>query len=91
MIIELLLDALYSVFNLLTSALSIPSLPIEELSVYTDTFYYAICDGYYLLGNYVEIDILVTFLGIIIAVDLGLAIYHFVMWILRKIPMASIS
>ena len=90
MIIEMLLDALYGVFKLLTTPINIPSLPDNVQSFLNQAFEY-ISAGVGILANYTDFGYLVTLLGIIIGIDVGIALYHFVMWVIRKIPMAGMS
>lgn len=90
MIIELFLEVLYNIFNLLTSAINIPQLPSGISNFLNQAFEY-IGAGVGILANYCNITYLISLLGIIIGIDIGIAVYHFVMWVIRKIPVASIS
>lgn len=90
MIIKLFLDAIYAVFKVLTSAINIPSLPHEVQSFLTQALEY-ITTGIGILANYTDIGYLMILLGIIVSIDIGIGIYHLVMWVIRKIPMANIS
>ena len=90
MIIELLLDALYNIFSLLTSPINIPPLPDGVHSILSQAFEY-ISAGVGILANYTDFGYLLILFGVIVAIDVGVAVYHFVMWILRKIPMISVS
>lgn len=90
MIIELLLDMLYGIFSLLTTPINIPQLP-ETVHTYLTQFFDYLEMGAGILANYSHFSYLMTLFGIIIAVDIGIKLYHFVMWILRKIPMLGIS
>lgn len=44
-----------------------------------------------ILANYTPLGYFMILFGVILAIDAGLVIYHFVMWIIRKIPMVGIS
>lgn len=90
MIIELLLDVLYNVFKLLTTPINIPPMPEEALD-YINQFFDYLTMGAGILANYTPFGYLMILLGVIIAVDIGILLYHFVMWIIRKIPMAGMS
>lgn len=90
MIISLLLDALYNVFNLLTSAIDIPNFPIEA-EEYFDAFISYLQAGAGIVANYTPLPYLLLLFGIILAVDIGIKIYHFVMWVLKKIPFLGMS
>lgn len=90
MIISALMKLIYTVISLLTSFISIPSLP-DGVSAAMDTALEYIGLGLGILSNYTHLDYLLVLFGIIIAIDLGLAIYHLVMFILKKIPFLGIE
>lgn len=90
MIIEMLLDMLYGLFSLLTSPINIPSMPPETES-YISQFFSYLTAGAGILSNFTPFGYLMILFGIILAVDIGIKLYHFVMWILKKIPMISVS
>ena len=90
MIIKLLLDALYGVFKILTIPINIPALP-QAAKDYISQFFEYLSAGAGILANYTPFSYLMVLLGVIIAVDVGIMLYHFVMWIIRKIPMAGMS
>lgn len=90
MIIELLLDMLYNIFNLLTTLINIPSLP-DEVNTYLADFTGYIQGGYTILSAYAPMDYLMTLFFLILAVDAGIKIYQFVMWVLKKIPVLGIQ
>lgn len=90
MIVMGLMDLVYNLFALLTAAINIPSLP-ESISTVMDMVLGALSTGLGLLACYCHLDYLLVLWGILIAVDAGLLIYKFVMWILRKIPMLGLS
>lgn len=90
MIIETLMNILYKVFSALTSFINIPSLPVE-ISGYMDTALGYIGTGVQILATFTHLQYLLVLFGIILAVDVGIGIYHFVMWILKKIPMLGVS
>lgn len=90
MIIKLFLDALYNVFKVLTTPINIPMLD-SDVSAFIDESLNYINAGVGILANYTDIGYLLILFGAIISIDVGIALYHFVMWIIRKIPMANIS
>ena len=90
MIIEALMNVIYMLFELLTSPISIPSLPVGVQDVITGALDF-ISVGVAFLANYCDIGYLVTLFGVILAVDAGMLIYKFVMWVLKKIPMIGIQ
>ena len=90
MIIELLLDAVYNIFSFMTSPISIPSLPTEVHNYITSFFEYLEM-GAGILANYTPFSYLMVLFGCIIAIDVGIKVYHFIMWVIKKIPMLGMS
>lgn len=90
MIIEMLLDLLYGIFNLLTTPINIPDLPPQAMS-YIDSMFNYITAGAGILANYTPLSYLLVLFGVILAIEIGLKLYHFVMWIVKKIPMLNVS
>ena len=91
MIIEALLNAIFSVFNAAFSVINIPSMPDGMsdtiVSFFSDTLGYA--------GSLVSLFIpwsqVKIFFPILIVILSSEEIYKLVMWVLRKIPMLGIS
>lgn len=90
MIIEMLLSALYNIFKVLTLPINIPDFP-PEATTYIEQFFSYLEMGAGILANYTPFAYLMVLFGVLIAVDIGIMLYHFVMWIIRKIPMAGMS
>lgn len=89
MIIEMLLDLVYSLLSLLL-VFEIPGLP-DGVQGYIDTAFEYITAGAGIVANYTPLEYLLTLLGILLLVDGALVLYHFVMWIIKKIPMLGIE
>ncbi len=90
MIVEALMNLLLNVFSLLTSPINIPKMP-DEVATYLSSFLEYLETGLQILAVYTPLEYLLVLFGIIIAIDVGLAVYHFVMWVLKKIPMLGIK
>lgn len=90
MIINALLDVVYTLMSLLTAPISIPGMP-EEVQVFVYKALEYIAMGIKLLANYTDLNYLFMLFGVIVAIDAGLLIYKFAMWIIKKIPMLGIS
>lgn len=90
MIIEMFLDVIYTVFEFLTRIIDIPDIP-EQAQEYINwiTAYFAI--GAKIVAAYTPYEYLLILFGVVMAVDVGVMIYHLVMWILQKIPFASVQ
>lgn len=89
MIIEGLLTIIKNLLNTLL-VFDIPNLS-PEVHGYIDTMFSYLVAGAGILANYTPLAYLVTLFFIVIAVDVAVSLYHFVMWILRKIPFTGIS
>lgn len=90
MIIEAILTVIYNVFRLLTAPINIPSMPSGVQSVMAD-FLEWVQVGLQIVATYTHEGYLLTLFGIVVAVDVGIMLYKFVMWVLKKIPMLGIS
>lgn len=89
MIIEALLSAIYNIMDFMLF-FNIPKLP-EQVEPYIDTMFDYLVAGAGILANYTPLDYLLILFSVLLAVDAAILIYHFVMWILKKIPMLSMS
>lgn len=89
MIIEMLLNVLYTILNSLL-ILNIPQLP-ENVQGYLNTLFDYLVTGASILANYTPLSYLLVLFGVLLAVDTGIMLYHFVMWVLKKIPVLGIS
>lgn len=90
MIVNALIDLLYGLIDWITSGLNIPALPPEVVQVANQVTEYLVV-GLKLIANYTHLDYLLVLFGIVVAVDAGLLVYKFIMWVIRKIPMLGIS
>lgn len=90
MIIEYILDGLVGLFSLLTSPINIPTLPDSVVSVLDGALSW-IDTGIGIVHAYTNFNYLITLFGIVIGIDIAITLYHFIMWILKKIPMLGIE
>lgn len=90
MIIESVLDVVFTVFNFLTSPINIPEFP-EGVFYYMNQFLEYLSVGVSFVATYTHYPFLVTLLGIIIAIDIAISLYKLVMFVLKKIPFLNIS
>ncbi len=91
MIIETIMNALISLFTTLLSFVHIPQIPADILSSVNDTIDLIIDRSSEMIDLVIPYNISVVLLGIVIAIELGVHIYHFIMWVLKKIPMVGIE
>lgn len=88
MIIKGLLELIIGLINLIP--FSIPSLP-EDFTNFMEQFKDIIQGGVNFVSTLLPYDYLVVLLEIFIGIELALCVYKFVMWVIRKIPMANIK
>lgn len=69
---------------------NIPSLPDGVMEMF-DFAMSAVYTGMGILNNYVDIAYIFSLFGVIVVIEGAHVTYKFVMWVLRKIPMAGIS
>lgn len=91
MIIESLLNAIFSVFQTLFSGINIPGMPDgmseQVVSFFNNTLNYAGS----LISLFIPWSQVKIFFPILIVILSSEEIYKLVMWVLRKIPMLGIS
>lgn len=90
MIIEKLLDVVYSIFSTLLSAITFPTLP-DEVYTYLDNAMSYIQGGVGIIANFVPIDYLLILFFFVLNMELAFLAYRLIMWIIRKVPFISIS
>lgn len=90
MIINAIMGLLFVVVSILTTPINIPNIPDNVVTV-VDGYIYYLSQGFSILSCYLDLGYLFTLFSLILLVDVGLLLYKFVMWILRKIPMLGIS
>lgn len=90
MIIQAILTVIYNVFKVLTAPIDIPSMPENVQSVMSE-FLEWVQVGLQIVATYTHENYLLVLFGIVVAVDVGIMLYRFVMWVLKKIPMLGIS
>lgn len=91
MIIEGLLNMIISLFTTLLGWVNIPQIPSDLLTSVNDTIDLMITRAAELIDLALPYNVVVVLLGIVIAIELGVELYHFIMWVLKKIPMLSIN
>lgn len=90
MIFENIMNSIFNLFSSLISGINIPSLPPDVDGFMSDCLEY-MQNGIYILNNYMNLEYILVLFGIILVIDVAIHVYHFVMWILKKIPMLGIS
>lgn len=91
MIIESICDLFIKFFTRLLKFINIPQIPEDVLAQVNSTIDTIIERGSELLDLFIPFNIAKVLLLIVLAIEAGVEIYHFVMWVIRKIPMAGIS
>lgn len=88
MIVEAILNIIYSLFDSLTSAINLPDLPDEVGQIMLKVGEYTSV-GIAILANYVNMPYLLSLLGIVVSVEIGIHVYDYIMWLIRKLPISS--
>lgn len=91
MIIEALLNMIIGLFEKLLSFINIPQIPADVVNQVDTTLTDFITRASELIDLFLPYSIAKTLIIIVIAIELGVEVYHFVMWIIKKIPMLGIS
>lgn len=89
MIVAGLMNVLLSVLDLLL-VFKLPSLP-DGVMDFLALGMEAIGTGFAILNNYVDIGYIFALFGSIVLMEGAYFTYKFVMWVVRKIPMAGVS
>lgn len=90
MIIEALLNLVIRLFMALLSFVNIPEIPQETISNVQNTLNTIIEKGSALIDLLIPYNVAKGLLLIVIGIEVAIPIYHFAMWLLKKIPMLSI-
>lgn len=90
MIIETIFNFFLSLFVKLTSGIDLPDFP-EDVQQYVEQAFTLMQDGIYILNNIMDMKYFLSLVFIMVGIDVGIRVYHFVMWLLKKIPALSIS
>ena len=91
MIIETLLNVIISLFSTLLSFVNIPKIPDETINSVHNTLNSIIEKCAPLIDLVIPYNVAKGLLLIVIAIEIAIPVYHFVMWILKKIPMLGIE
>lgn len=90
MIIEGLLSLLLAVFRVLTLPISIPFMP-DTVKTFLATALDYMTSGAVFIAQFFDMEYLLTLFSLVIIVEVGIALYHGVMWLIKKIPMLDIK
>ncbi len=90
MLVESLLDLMFDVFCFFFGDVSVPDFPDEVLNVLLSIEEY-LSSGLAFVAAYTHLPYLLTLFSIALVVDAVILTYRIVMWILRKIPLISVS
>ena len=91
MIIESICNMIIKLLISLLGVLHIPSIPEDIQASVNTNIEYMILRASEMIDLVIPYTVVKVLIGIVIAIELGVDIYHFVMWVLKKIPMLGIS
>lgn len=90
MIIEALLNLIIKLFTGLLSFVNIPQIPENTISNVGNTLNTIIEKGAPLIDLVIPYDVAKGLLIVVISIEVAIPVYHFVIWLMKKIPMLSI-
>lgn len=91
MIIETICNLFIKFFTSLLSFINIPQIPDDVMNNVNSTIDTIIEKGSQLIDLFIPYNIAKILLLIVITVEVVIILYHFIMWVIRKIPMAGMS
>lgn len=90
MIVDSLLGLISSFLSLLLAPITIPALPEGVASLLQQAAVY-FGDGLGIFAAFTHFNFIMTLFGIVVLIDAAMLVYKFIVWLLKKIPMASIE
>lgn len=90
MIIESLMNLLSWLLNLLLTSIDIPDLPNSVATVIAQGVQY-MGMGLGIFAAFTHYQFIMALLAITIIIDAAMLVYKFVVWLIRKIPMAGME
>ena len=91
MIIETLLNLILGLFTKLLSFVNIPQIPDDTISSVNNTINSIIGYASPLIDLIIPYNVAKGLLLVVISIEIAIPVYHFVMWLLKKIPMLGIK
>lgn len=91
MIIETVCNLFLKFFMGILQFINVPQIPADIINQVNNTIDTIIERGSELIDLFIPYNIAKVLLLIVIAIELAIHIYHFIMWVIRKIPALSIS
>lgn len=88
MITEAIITAILAILSGLFSLFNFPSMP-DGVQDIIATFVEYLSTGIAIVSNYVDMPYLLSLFTVVVLVESAILIYHFIMWIVRKIPVSS--
>jgi hypothetical protein len=77
-------------FTSLLNFINIPQIPTDILNSVNSVIDTIITKGSCLIDLFIPYNIAKTLLLIVIFIEIAIGVYHFVMWVIKKIPLLSI-
>lgn len=91
MIIQSICDLFIKFFTTVLQFINIPQIPEDIVSQVNSTIDTMIQRGSELIDLFLPYNIAKILLLIVIVIELAVVIYHFVLWVIKKIPLAGMS
>ena len=90
MILEGLLSVIQTLLEALLAPIHIPDLPATVENVISQAMTYLL-DGLGIFAAFTHYQFLMALLAIVVIIEAAMLVYKFVLWILKKIPVAGIE
>ena len=91
MIIESICNFFLAFFTKMLNFIKIPQIPADTVSTVSDTVNTIITQGSELIDLVLPFNAVKALLLCVIAIELAVPVYHFIMWVIKKIPMLGVS
>lgn len=91
MIIETICNAFLAFLMKVLAFIKIPQIPPDILSTITDSIHTIITQGEELIDLVLPFSVVKALLLVVIGIEIAVPVYHFVMWVIKKIPMLGVS
>lgn len=91
MIIETICNAFLTFLMKVLGFIKIPQIPPDVISTVTDSIHTIITQGEELIDLVLPFSVCKALLLVVIGIEVAVPVYHFVMWVIKKIPMLGVS
>ena len=91
MIIETICNFFLNFFTKMLGFIKIPQIPEDTVQSVSGTIDTIITQGSELIDLVIPVSVVKPLLLIVIGIEVAIPVYHFIMWVIKKIPMLGVS